>query len=149
MQNLNNRVGIVHKRKRVGRGGSRGGTSGKGHKGQKARSGAGRKISAGFEGGQMPLHRRLPKRGFNNKRFKVEFALVNLEQLENCFNDGEHVTRELLIEKRLIRRNSDCVKLLGRGELSKSLQVTVDACSASALQAVTARGGEVHLIKEA
>ncbi len=149
MNVLSNRVEIVEKRKRVGRGGSRGGTSGKGNKGQKARSGAGRKISAGFEGGQMPLHRRLPKRGFKNTRFATAIEIINLEQLETFFAEGDSVNRISLIEKGLLTRHSGPVKLLGKGSLSKKLVVTVDACSNSALEVVKSRGGEVHFIKEA
>ncbi len=149
MNVLSSRVEIVEKRKRVGRGGSRGGTSGKGNKGQKARSGAGRKISAGFEGGQMPLHRRLPKRGFNNARFSTAVEIINLEQLERFFAEGDSVNRMSLIEKGLLTRHSGPVKLLGKGELSKKLIITVDACSQSALEVVKGRGGEVHFIKEA
>lgn len=145
---LNNRISICEKRKRVGRGGSRGGTSGKGTKGQKARAGAGRKIRAGFEGGQMPLHRRLPKRGFNNARFKKVFALVNLAQLETFFEVGQEVTKDLLVAKNIIKNNQELVKVLGTGALSKKLHLVVDACSASALQAIKARGGEVRLSKE-
>lgn len=149
MNNLNNRVSITEKRKRVGRGGSRGGTSGRGSKGQKARSGAGRKISAGFEGGQMPLHRRLPKRGFNNTKFSATIEIINLEQLERFFEDGQSVDRTALIDKGLLTRNSGPVKLLGKGTLSKKLVVTVDQCSAQALEVVKNCGGEVHFIKEA
>lgn len=149
MNKLNERVKITRKRKRVGRGGSRGGTSGKGHKGQKARSGAGRKIGPAFEGGQMALHRRLPKRGFTNARFKKEFALVNLDQLETVFNEGDEVTKGALAEKGLIRNTKVLVKVLARGELSKKMTVTVDACSTGAQKAITSCGGEIHLIKEA
>ncbi len=92
MAQLNNLVSSGKKRKRVGRGGSRGGTSGKGHKGQKARSGG--TVRAGFEGGQMPLYRRLPKRGFTNARFKPELIIVNLDRLDKAFNDGELLLRK-------------------------------------------------------
>lgn len=146
MNNLHERVKITDTRKRVGRGGSRGGTSGKGHKGQKARSGAGRKIGPAFEGGQMPLHRRLPKRGFTNARFKKEFYLVNLDQLETAFNDGDAVTKEVLVEKGLVKSTRVLVKILGRGKLAKKIKLTVDACSAGAQEAITSCGGEIHLI---
>lgn len=148
MSNLHTRVSIVDKRKRVGRGGSRGGTSGRGTKGQKARSGAGRKIGVAFEGGQMPLHRRLPKRGFNNDRFMVSTEIINIEQLEQFFNIDEQVTRESLIEKGLLYKRGARVKLLGKGVLTKKLYVVVDACSQQALQAVTSCGGEVNLIEK-
>lgn len=146
MNNLHERVKITRKRKRIGRGGSRGGTSGKGHKGQKARSGAGRKIGPAFEGGQMPLHRRLPKRGFTNARFKKEFFLVNLDQLETIFNDGDAVTKDILVEKGLVKSTRVLVKILGRGKLEKKIKITVDACSAGAQEAITSCGGEIHLI---
>ncbi|MGB8367244.1 MAG: 50S ribosomal protein L15, partial [Candidatus Babeliales bacterium] len=97
MFRLENLVPLGKKRKRVGRGGSRGGTSGKGHKGQKARSGGG--IAPAFEGGQMPLHRRLPKRGFTNARFKKVIEIVNLKHLDKIFNEGETVSKKILIEK--------------------------------------------------
>jgi large subunit ribosomal protein L15 len=146
MNKLHERVKITHKRKRIGRGGSRGGTSGKGHKGQKARSGAGRKIGPAFEGGQMPLHRRLPKRGFTNARFKKEFLLVNLDQLDFAFNDGDAVTKNILVEKGLVKKSDVLVKILGRGKLSKKITITVDACSAGAQEAIVSCGGEIHLI---
>lgn len=147
MLKLNERVSLVKKRKRVGRGGSRGGTSGRGHKGQKSRSGAGRKISSGFEGGQMPLHRRLPKRGFNNKRFAIEYSLIQLADLEKYFDVDQAITKEVLVEKGLLKTVKTRVKLLGNGELSKKLNITVDACSASAAEKVKSCGGEVSLAK--
>jgi len=146
MNKLHERVKITRARKRIGRGGSRGGTSGKGHKGQKARSGAGRKIGPAFEGGQMPLHRRLPKRGFTNARFKKEFYLVNLDQLDTAFNDGDAVTKDILVEKGLVKSNRVLVKILGRGTLEKKIKITVDACSAGAQEAIVSCGGEIHLI---
>ncbi|MFT6765594.1 MAG: large subunit ribosomal protein L15 [Alteromonas naphthalenivorans] len=146
MNKLHERIKITNKRKRIGRGGSRGGTSGKGHKGQKARSGAGRKIGPAFEGGQMPLHRRLPKRGFTNARFKKEFLLVNLDQLDTIFSDGDAITKNILAEKGLVKKSNVLVKILGRGKLSKKLTITVDACSAVAQEAIISCGGEVHLI---
>jgi large subunit ribosomal protein L15 len=149
MLKLNNRVAIVKKKKRIGRGGSRGGTSGRGHKGQKARSGAGRKIGPAFEGGQMPLHRRLPKRGFNNTRFRVESAIITLDQLEKHFDAESKVTKELLFEKGLLKKVRVAVKVLNTGEITKKLDVTVDGCSASAIEAITACGGVVNLIKGA
>ena len=92
---------LVKKRKRIGRGGSRGGTSGKGHKGHKARSGGGVRI--GFEGGQMPLYRRLPKRGFTNARHKKYVIIVGLDRIIYAFNDGDNVTRQILIETKVIK----------------------------------------------
>jgi large subunit ribosomal protein L15 len=138
-------------RKRVGRGGKRGGTSCKGHKGQKARSGGYVRIA--FEGGQMPLFRRLPKRGFNNDKFQPEVEIINLAQLD-VFQEGVEINRELLIEhgiikgKRSKKGNSIVVKLLGNGTISKRLTVVVDACSASARKMVEQFGGEVRLNKE-
>ncbi len=145
---LSNRISICRKRKRVGRGGCRGGTSGKGTKGQKARSGAGRKLRPAFEGGQMPIHRRLPKRGFNNTRFKKVFELITLTQLETCFEIGQQVTKEMLVVKGLVKNSHVLIKVLGTGALSKKLHVVVDAYSASAAQAITACGGEASFTKE-
>lgn len=138
----------------MGRGGSRGGTSGKGHKGQKARSGG--TVRAGFEGGQMPLYRRLPKRGFTNARFKPELIIVNLDRLDKAFNDGDIVTTQQLIERGVIKTKKGkrqfaskiVIKLLGNGEISKKLTVQLDACSKSAAQAIEKAGGSVQLTKE-
>lgn len=149
MFKLDQRVGIVKKRKRVGRGGSRGGTSGRGHKGQKARSGAGRKLQVAFEGGQMPLHRRLPKRGFSNARFKAVYELVKLAHLDLHFQDGQAVTKEDLVKKGLLKSVKHHVKLLADGEFSKKLTISVDACSVSALEKVKSCGGDITLIKGA
>lgn len=138
---------LVKKRKRIGRGGSRGGTSGRGHKGQKARSGH-RKVPSEFEGGQMPLTRRLPKRGFTNI-FAKEFTILNLSTLENDFSMAEVVNRESLIKKGIIKKsNTASIKILGNGQLTKKLSLQVDAVSASARKAVEEHGGEVHLLKE-
>jgi large subunit ribosomal protein L15 len=130
-------------RKRRGRGSSSGlgTTSGKGHKGQKARSGGG--VRPGFEGGQMPLARRLPKRGFNNSRFSKVFEIVNLEVLNNNFNEGETVNRESLIEKKIIKGNGDGVKILGSGEINKKLFFDVDKLSRSAKDKIKQTGGEI------
>lgn len=149
MFKLSERVPVVKKRKRIGRGGSRGGTSGSGHKGQKARSGAGRKILISFEGGQMPLHRRLPKRGFTNARFKIRHSLISLAQLEQAFDNEQTVTKKDFVAKGLLKSVKETVKVLGTGELSKKIIVTVDACSASALEKIKSCGGEVTLIKGA
>lgn len=142
---------LIKKRKRVGRGGEKGGTSGKGHKGQKARSGG--YVRIGYEGGQMPLYRRLPKRGFNNTQFQYEIKIVNLSDLERVFNDGADVTREALIEKGLIKNSrsnskSVLIKILGTGTLTKKLNVLADAFSKSAQKAIHDRGGQARLIKE-
>lgn len=130
--------------KRVGRGigSGHGKTSTRGHKGQKSRSGSG--IRPGFEGGQMPLQRRLPKRGFTNI-FKKEYAIVNIRDL-NVFDDGTEVTPELLIEQGLIKNVKDGVKILGDGELEKKLTVKAQKISKQAEEKVTARGGKVEVI---
>jgi len=133
-------------RKRVGRGpGSGWGkTSGRGHKGQKSRSGYARRT--GFEGGQMPLNRRLPKRGF--KHFsRHPFVVVNLDVLEQHFQPGAKVTPEALVEAGLIELPKGGVKILGRGELTKSLSVTAQAITPGARQKIEAAGGSVELIE--
>ena len=129
--------------KRLGRGvGSQlGKTSGKGHKGAKARSGGGKR--PGFEGGQMPLTRRIPKRGFTNI-FAKEYAIVNVSAL-NAFEDGATVTTEALLEKGLIKKALDGVKVLGGGELQKKLTVSVDKVTDSAKEKIEAIGGKVEL----
>ncbi len=129
--------------KRLGRGvGSQlGKTSGKGHKGAKARSGGGPR--PGFEGGQMPLTRRLPKRGFTNI-FAKEYAIVNVSAL-NAFEDGAVVTNEALLEKGLIKKTLDGVKVLGGGELQKKLTVSVDKVTDSAKEKIEAIGGKVEV----
>ena len=131
-------------RNRVGRGTSSGNgkTSGRGQKGQKARSGGG--VRPGFEGGQTPLFRRLPKRGFTNINAK-EYALVNLDQL-NVFEDGTEVTPELLIESGLVRKELDGIKILGEGELEKKLTVKANKFSKSALATIEQAGGKAEVI---
>ncbi|BAI81209.1 50S ribosomal protein L15 [Deferribacter desulfuricans SSM1] len=130
-------------KKRVGRGtgSGLGTTAGKGTKGQKARSGGG--VRPGFEGGQMPLYRRLPKRGFSNKKFATVYEIVNLNQLEMKYSDGEIVNIETLKEKSLIKGNKDGVKVLGNGELTKKLIIDVDKISGSAAEKVKKVGGEI------
>lgn len=149
MFQLNDRVAIVKPRKRVGRGGSRGGTSGKGNKGQKARAGGQRKLRACFEGGQMPLYRCLPKRGFNNFNFKKTYAIINLKQLEQAFDTDAVITKELLVEKGLIKNATVMIKLLATGDITKKMSITVDASSMSAIEKVQACGGKVEVIKGA
>ena len=136
--------GSTFKVKRVGRGigSGTGKTSGKGHKGQKARSGGG--VRPGFEGGQMPLYRRLPKRGFHNI-FAKEYVTINVEALER-FEDGTEVTAELLKETGVISKTLDGVKILGRGELTKKLTVKVAKLSASAAEKIEKAGGKVEVI---
>lgn len=141
LHTLKPRPGSKHRVKRLGCGESsgHGKTSGKGHKGQKARSGG--SIRLGFEGGQMPLIRRLPKRGFNNAAFKTVYAIVNLGDLNSNFEDGATVNEAALLEKGLIRGSYDGVKVLGNGELSKKLTVSVDKVSASAVEKIQKAGG--------
>jgi len=130
--------------KRLGRGSGSGlgKTSGKGHKGAKARSGGGKR--PGFEGGQMPLYRRIPKRGFNNV-FGTEYAEVNIERLE-AFEDGAVVNAQALLEKRIIRKELDGVKILGGGELTKKLTVQAAKYTASAKEKIEAVGGKAEVI---
>lgn len=129
---------------RVGRGhgSGNGKTSGKGHKGQKARSGSPR---PGFEGGQMPLYRRLPKRGFTNINSK-EIIAINVSELENRFEDGAVVTVEALFETGAIKKAGDGVKILGNGELTKKLTVRVNRYSASAIEKIQAAGGTAEVV---
>jgi large subunit ribosomal protein L15 len=147
LHTLKPRPGSKHRVKRLGSGESsgHGKTSGKGHKGQKARSGG--SIRLGFEGGQMPLIRRLPKRGFNNAAFKTNYAIVNLDSL-NRFEDGASVDEKTLLAANLIRGNYDGVKILGSGELTKKLKITADKVSASAKEKIEKAGGSVVLANE-
>ncbi len=142
---LNKLVSTHKARKRIGRGGSRGGTSGRGHKGQKARTSG--TVGPLFEGGQLPLHRRLPKRGFNNARFAVEYEIVKLGTLHEVFTAGTDVTKELMMEKGLIR-SKGLIKVLVSGELTKKLRIQADAWSKTAEEAVTKLGGELYKAKE-
>jgi large subunit ribosomal protein L15 len=144
LHTLKPRPGAKHRVKRLGCGESsgHGKTSGKGHKGQKARSGG--SIRLGFEGGQMPLIRRIPKRGFNNANFKTRFAVVNLGAL-NAFDNGATVDEAALLASGLIRRPYDAVKILGSGELKKKLTITVDKASESAKAAIEKAGGSLSL----
>ena len=131
--------------KRVGRGhGSGWGkTAGKGHKGQKARSGGG--VRPGFEGGQMPLQRRVPKRGFNNI-FAKKVVAVNLSELNRKFEDGADVTIEALVKAGVVKNSFDAVKVLGNGKVDKKLNVKVSAYSESAKAAIEAAGGKAEVI---
>jgi large subunit ribosomal protein L15 len=144
LSNLKPRPGSRHRVKRLGCGESsgHGKTSGKGHKGQKARSGG--SIRLGFEGGQMPLIRRIPKRGFNNEPFRDKFAVVNLGDLNN-FAEGATVDEAALLEAGVIRKPYDKVKVLGSGELTKKLTVIANKASASAKAAIEKAGGTVTL----
>lgn len=129
-------------RNRVGRGTSSGNgkTAGRGQKGQKARG----KVRLGFEGGQMPLFRRMPKRGFKNVN-RVEYAVVNIEKL-NKFEDGTEVTPTLLVESGIVKNEKDGIKILGNGELKKKLTVKANKFSASAKSAIEAAGGQAEVM---
>lgn len=129
-------------RKGRGAGSGNGKTAGKGHKGQNARSGGG--VRPGFEGGQMPLHRRLPKRGFVNI-FATHYATVNVADL-NAFEDGSVVDQNAIVEAGLIKKPLDGIKVLGNGELTKKLTVNVKAFSASAKQKIEAAGGKAEVM---
>ena len=129
-------------RKGRGAGSGNGKTAGKGHKGQNARSGGG--VRPGFEGGQLPLYRKLPKRGFTN-RFATEYAIVNVADLEAKFNDGETVTLEALLERKVIRKAYDGLKVLGNGQLTKKLNVEAAIFSASAKEKIEAAGGKAEV----
>lgn len=144
LHTLKPRPGSKHRTKRLGCGESsgHGKTSGKGHKGQKARSGG--SIRLGFEGGQMPLIRRVPKRGFNNAEFKTRYAIVNLESL-NQFEDGQSIDEALLRQVGLVRGEVDGLKILGVGELTKKLNITADKVSGSAKEKIEAAGGVITL----
>ena len=137
--------GATTVRKRVGRGTSSGlgKTSGKGHKGQNARSGGG--VRPGFEGGQLPLFRRLPKRGFSNARFKTKYATINLSDL-NRFEDGAVITPELLKEMGLIKNGLDGIKVLGKGKLEKKLTVRAHKFSSTAQNAIESLGGKIEVM---
>lgn len=137
--------GATKKRKRIGRGqGSGQGTqAGKGHKGQKARSGGG--VRTGFEGGQMPIYRRLPKKGFNNSAFRNDYAVINLEKLEASF-EGNEVSKETLVEQRFIKgaQKNLPIKILAKGEITKALNFKgIQKFSKSAEQAITKAGGQI------
>ena len=133
-------------KKRVGRGpgSGMGKTSTRGQKGQKSRSGA--SIPAWFQGGQTPLFRRIPKRGFNNARFRVEYATINLSDLNKMFNDGDVVTPELLKEKGIIKKQLCGVKVLGNGELEKKLTIKANRFSSSAVTKIESAGGKAEVI---
>jgi len=148
LHNLQPRPGSRHRVKRLGCGESsgHGKTSGKGHKGQKARSGG--SIRLGFEGGQMPLIRRLPKRGFNNAAFQKRYAIVNLDNL-SAFKAGTAVNEELLRESKLIRGDFVGIKILGDGELNHGLKIEADKVSATAREKIEKAGGTITLRERA
>ncbi|MBU4264434.1 MAG: 50S ribosomal protein L15 [Proteobacteria bacterium] len=142
LSNLSPQKGSTKQRKRLGRGpgSGHGKTSGRGHKGFKARSGSG--VKRGFEGGQMPLQRRLPKRGFNNI-FRKEFAIVNVKDLDKL-EAGSKVDRKALVAIGLIRAKDNFVKILGEGELTKKFTVAVDKVSESARKKIESAGGTIE-----
>jgi large subunit ribosomal protein L15 len=143
LHDLKPNPGAKHRRKRLGCGESsgHGKTSGKGNKGQKARSGAA--IRPGFEGGQMPLARRLPKKGFSNAKFRTNYAIVNLSSLDAKFEEGAVVSEESLRALGLVKGVCDGVKVLGSGELTKKLTIQVDKVSESARAKIEGAGGTV------
>jgi large subunit ribosomal protein L15 len=145
LHNLKPRPGAKHRRKRLGQGESsgHGKTAGRGGKGQTARSGS--SIRVGFEGGQMPLLRRIPKRGFNNARFATKYLAVNVGDLER-FDNGARVDETALRSVGLANGKADGIKILGTGELTKKLVVAVSAISASARTKIEAKGGSVEIV---
>jgi large subunit ribosomal protein L15 len=138
--------GAKHAKKRVGRGpgSGHGHTASRGHKGAKSRSGF--RFKRGFEGGQMPLHRRVPKRGFHNP-FRVEYAVVNLDTLAEVFEAGSSVTPELLRERGLVRESRKPIKVLGRGEIAKKLTVQAHKFSGKAAEKIAAAGGTTEVLQ--
>ena len=130
-------------RKGRGAGSGNGKTAGKGHKGQNARSGGG--VRPGFEGGQLPLYRKLPKRGFNNYRFGKQYTIVNVDAL-NVFEDGAVVDAEVLLSAGIVRKVLDGIKVLGEGELSKKITVKAAVFSASAKEKIEAVGGKTEVV---
>lgn len=142
LNNLSPQPGSRKDRKRVGRGpgSGHGKTATRGHKGFKARSGSG--IKPGFEGGQMPLQRRIPKRGFTNI-FKKQYAIVNLQDLER-FAAGSRIDKQALVTAGLVSKNDELVKILGTGEVKSALTIAVDRVSSSARQKIEAAGGRVE-----
>ena len=145
LNNITPTEGAFKERKRVGRGtgSGLGKTSGKGHKGQNARSGGG--VRVGFEGGQLPLFRRLPKRGFSNAKFKIRYAVINLSDLEK-FAEGTEVTPELLKEMGVVKNSLDGIKVLGNGKLTKKLTVKANKFSETAKKEIEALGGTIEVI---
>lgn len=145
LHELEKNIGATQKRKIVGRGpgSGLGKTSGKGHKGQNARSGGG--VNPVFEGGQLPLYRRLPKRGFSNFKFKTRYATVNISDL-NMFEEGTLVTPTLLKEVGLVRKELDGVKVLGDGELTKKLTIQANKFSKSAIEKIEESGSKIEVI---
>jgi large subunit ribosomal protein L15 len=146
MNELHSMISAGKDRKRVGRGGSRGGTSGRGHKGQKARTSG--TVGIGFEGGQMPLYRRVPKRGFSNVPFKRIVYVVDIVNLERCFDAGQEITRDMLKNRRLVVMRKGVlgglIKILGNASITKKFVIHADLCSKAARIAVEKVGGEIR-----
>ena len=145
LHELNSALGATHRRKVVGRGpgSGHGKTSGRGEKGQKARSGG--KVSPWFEGGQTPLYRRLPRRGFSNKRFETKYAIVNVSDL-NRFKDGDTITPEVLKESGLVKKELNGIKVLGNVTLEKKLTVKANVFTNSAITKIEEKGGSTEVI---
>ena len=145
LHELERNIGATHAKKRVGRGSGSGlgKTSGRGQKGQKARSGGG--VNPVFEGGQLPLYRRIPKRGFKNAMFKTRYAVINVEEL-NVFEDGTVVSPALLKEAGIIKNQLDGVKVLGNGKLEKKLTIQANKFSTSALDKIKESGSKAEVI---
>ena len=145
LHELERNIGATHAKKRVGRGSGSGlgKTSGRGQKGQKARSGGG--VNPVFEGGQLPLYRRIPKRGFKNAMFKTRYAVINLDAL-NAFEDGAVVTPALLKEAGIIKNQLDGIKVLGNGKLEKKLTIQANKFSTSALEKIKESGSKAEVI---
>ena len=145
LHELEKNIGATHAKKRVGRGSGSGlgKTSGRGQKGQKARSGG--SINPVFEGGQLPLYRRIPKRGFSNAKFKIRYAVINLKDL-NVFEDGAVVTPALLKDAGIIKNQLDGIKVLGNGKLEKKITIQANKFSASALEKIKEAGSKAEVI---
>ena len=145
LHELQRNIGATHDKKRVGRGSGSGlgKTSGRGQKGQKARSGGG--VNPVFEGGQLPLYRRIPKRGFKNAMFKTRYAVINVDEL-NVFEDGTVVSPALLKEAGIIKNQLDGVKVLGNGKLEKKLTIQANKFSTSALDKIKESGSKAEVI---
>lgn len=145
LHELEKNIGATHAKKRVGRGSGSGlgKTSGRGQKGQKARSGG--SINPVFEGGQLPLYRRLPKRGFTNGKFRTRYAVINLKDL-NVFENGTLVTPALLKEKGIIKNQLDGIKILGEGKLEKNLTIQANKFSTTALEKIKESGSKAEVI---
>ena len=145
LNELQRNIGATHAKKRVGRGSGSGlgKTSGRGQKGQKARSGG--SINPVFEGGQLPLYRRIPKRGFSNAKFKTVYGVINLTEL-NKFEDGTVVTPALLKETGLVKKQYDGIKVLGNGKLEKKLTIQANKFSESALEKIKEAGSKAEVI---